>query len=302
MSIVLVILLLLLASALVPVASAAGTGQAGDTAAALQRFLLYYSGVFALIALTAAVGAGLLATDRIVMSPGRRIVTQALHRGLSIVALAALANHITLEIIAHRATATDAVVPFLAHRRTFYMGLGTVASDLFVVIIVTAILRQRFAVGRRPWLWRGVHAAAYLLWPMAIMHGLLAGRAAKPYVDWSYGGCLAAVGLALTIRSVATMRGRPAAVRPAPETARPLHDVRAMAGSPFGELSPPTAVPRRSPAGRMPAERRVPRAITGPASQSLWAHSQPGQAADDDTGPVAGYLRGVPFSAGEEQR
>jgi DMSO/TMAO reductase YedYZ heme-binding membrane subunit len=95
----------------------------------------------------------------------------------------------------------------LAHGRTFYIGLGTIASDLVVLLIVTGIARGRFAA-KWPWTWRAIHAAAYLAWPLAIGHGLLAGRTAKPYVDWSYGACLAAVGLALIIRLVATLRGR----------------------------------------------------------------------------------------------
>jgi len=46
-------------------------------ALAVQHFLLFYAGVFALIALTASVGAGLAAADRVVMSPGGRIAAQA---------------------------------------------------------------------------------------------------------------------------------------------------------------------------------------------------------------------------------
>ncbi len=173
----------------------------------VQRFLLFYVGVFALIGLTAAVAAGLLATDRVIMRPGSRVVAQAVHRGLSLAALATLAAHIVLEILAHRSDGVDAFVPFLAHRRTLYVGLGTIASDLIVLIIVTGFLRGRFAA-RHPAAWRGIHAVAYLAWPFAIVHGLMAGRTARPYVDWSYGGCLAAVALALTIRLVVTTRSR----------------------------------------------------------------------------------------------
>ncbi|HUZ38202.1 MAG TPA: hypothetical protein VMV17_17910, partial [Streptosporangiaceae bacterium] len=46
---------------------------------AVMRFLLLYAGVFALIGLTAAVGIGLVATDRVVMLPGGRIIAQAVH-------------------------------------------------------------------------------------------------------------------------------------------------------------------------------------------------------------------------------
>ena len=56
-------------------------GRAVD--AATQRFMLYYAGVFALIGLTASVGVGLLATDRIVMTPGHRVMAQAVHQAVS---------------------------------------------------------------------------------------------------------------------------------------------------------------------------------------------------------------------------
>jgi hypothetical protein len=197
--------------------ASAGTPQGKDILAATQRFMLFYAGVLALIALTAAVGVGLVATDRIIMTPSHRVVAQAVHRAVSFAALAFLAAHIVLEILAHRSHVVDAFVPFLAEHRTFYVGLGTIASDLVIVLIVTGIARGRFA-SRWPWTWRVIHATAYLAWPLSIVHGLLAGRHAKPYVDWSYGACLAAVGLALIIRLVATVRSsQEKAAHPVPD-------------------------------------------------------------------------------------
>jgi DMSO/TMAO reductase YedYZ heme-binding membrane subunit len=175
-------------------------------ALAVQHFLLFYAGVFALIALTASVGAGLAAADRVVLSPGGRIAAQAAHRAVSFAAVVFLVVHITVEVLAGRSRPADAVVPFLDPGRTFYLGLGTVASDLLVVVVVTGLLRGRFARARPAWLWRALHAVAYLCWPLAIMHGLLAGRTAKPYVDWSYGACVAAVVLALVFRVAAGPR------------------------------------------------------------------------------------------------
>ena len=190
------------------VALAAG-GPARDQAMALavQRFMLFYSGVFALIAMTAAVAAGLLAADELVMTPGRRVLSQAGHRAISLAALGFLAAHIGLEVLAHRSQAIDVVVPFLAGGRTLFIGVGTLASDLMVVIIATGVARRRFA-DRWPGAWRAVHVTAYLAWPLAIVHGLLGGRTAKPYVDWSYGACAAAVALALVIRSAGAGRRR----------------------------------------------------------------------------------------------
>ncbi len=228
--------------------------------------MLFYSGVVALVALTAAVGVGIVAADRIVMTPSRRVVAQAVHRAVSLAALAFLVTHIVLEILAHRSHVIDAFIPFLAHGRTFYIGLGTVASDLVILLIVTGIARGRFA-DRWPWTWRVIHLTAYLCWPLAIVHGLLAGRTPKPYVDWSYGGCLALVGLALIIRMVATLRSRNETARhPLPErSAAPVQPGTSWLPSP-----PAIAQGRRYdarsavPGGRPDGPRALP---PGPSSR-----------------------------------
>ena len=127
----------------------------------------------------AADGIGFIATDRILMLPGGRIITQAVHRAVSFGAVGFLAIHIVVEVIAGRSQVDDSVVPFLDHGRTLYLGLGTVSSDLFVLIIVTGILRGRFVTVRPAWMWRALHVTAYAAWPLAILHGLLAGRTAR---------------------------------------------------------------------------------------------------------------------------
>ena len=189
----------------IAVVAAEHTSHGQSIVSSIQEFLLRYAGVFALVGMTTAVGVGLLATDRIVMRPGHRVVAQSVHRGISLGALAALIVHVALEIVAHKVGVLDVVVPFLSRFRTLYTGLGTLAADLFGLIVVTGFLRGRFA-GKWPWAWRSIHAAAYAAWPLSVVHGLLGGRTAKPYVDWSYGGCLALVAIALAIRVVATVR------------------------------------------------------------------------------------------------
>jgi hypothetical protein len=275
------VLSLLIPALAVAIASAGGDSEPARISAAVARFLLYYSGVFALLALSAAVAAGLLATDRTVISPEHRILAQALHRTASLIGISALANHIMLEVLAHRARIVDGFVPFMAARNTFYMGLGTVASDLFIMIIVTGLVRRRFSSRRM--LWRALHATAYAAWPLAILHGLLAGRSAKPYVDWSYGGCLAAVGLALLLRYVMIVRGRNAAVGlPARPRSSPL---------PATALDPATVLDRATVLGRgtvldpamglgyPAASRRPPRAAL-PAAPALAPLPEPRSAGD----------------------
>ena len=150
------------------------------------------------------------------MTPNRRIIAQAVHRAVSFGAVGFLVIHIVTEIIAGRSHPVDAVVPFLGERRALYLGMGTIASDLFLLVLVTGIMRGRFATLRPTWMWRALHAVAYLAWPLGILHGLLDGRTAKPYVDWSYGACVAAVGLALITRLVMAARVQETAGSPVP--------------------------------------------------------------------------------------
>src|SRR5262249_61949165 len=110
-----------------------------------RLFALFSAGVLALAALTAALAAGLVAADRIVMTPAGRVRSQAAHRALSLAAVGFLATHVLMEILAHRSRPADTVAPFLAGGRTLYLGLGTPASDLVLVIVATGAPRPRFA-------------------------------------------------------------------------------------------------------------------------------------------------------------
>jgi DMSO/TMAO reductase YedYZ heme-binding membrane subunit len=179
------------------------TAAGRDIDAATQHFMLFYAGVFALIGLTGSVMVGLLATDRIVMTPGHRVMAQAVHRAVSFGALTFLAIHIVTEILAQRVHVIDAFIPFLSPFRTFYIGLGTIASDLILLIAVTSILRKRFTAHGNAWRWRAIHYASYAAFVFGVLHGLLGGRAAKPYVDWSYGFAIALTALGLAVRFLA---------------------------------------------------------------------------------------------------
>jgi DMSO/TMAO reductase YedYZ heme-binding membrane subunit len=168
--------------------------------AATQHFMLFYAGVFALIGLCASVGLGLVATDRMFLNPGHRVLIQSAHRAASFGAVAFLIIHIITEVLAQRVHVLDAVIPFLSPFRTFYIGLGTIASDLIILLVITGILRGRFNASGKAWRWRAIHYASYLSFVFGVWHGLLGGRTGKPYVDWSYGFVVAFVLLGLAVR------------------------------------------------------------------------------------------------------
>ena len=199
-----------LATLLVVVAFVLVMTPAGhDIDAATQRFMLFYAGVFALLGLTGSVLVGLIATDRVFLTPGHRVMAQAVHRAFSFGALAFLVIHIVTEILAQRVHVIDAFIPFLSPFRTFYIGLGTIASDLMLLIVVSSILRKRFTAHGGAWRWRAIHYSAYAAFVLGVLHGLLGGRTAKPYVDWSYGFAIALTALGLVVRFLAaSLRSR----------------------------------------------------------------------------------------------
>ncbi len=197
--------------------------------AATQHFMLYYAGVLALVGLTGSVLLGLVATDRIVMTPGHRVMAQAVHRAFAFGTLAFLIIHIVTEILAQRSHVIDGVVPFLSPYRTFYIGLGTIASDLIVLLVVTSIVRKRFTTHGLAWRWRAIHYSSYVAFVFGVLHGLLGGRAAKPYVDWSYGFAIAVTALGLTVRFLAislrpkeSLGSSPSVDRAGPASSSPL--------------------------------------------------------------------------------
>ncbi|MDH2427143.1 hypothetical protein [Sphaerisporangium sp. TRM90804] len=142
---------------------------------------------------------------------------QALHRALAVVAVGSLIVHVNLQIMRGRVSAMDAFLPFGG--AGFAVGLGTTAAYLLVLAAATGAFRGRFVGMRWPWMWRALHVTAYLTWPVAIVHGLTAGRAAPDWVTLCYAASLVAVGLALLVRLVLTVgparQGGAPAVRPA---------------------------------------------------------------------------------------
>jgi DMSO/TMAO reductase YedYZ heme-binding membrane subunit len=128
-----------------------------------------------------------------------RLHAQAVHRAAAFTAVAMLVTHVLSQVLRDRA-GIDAFVPFAGEGSGFGLAVGTMASYLLIVVIGTAVARGRFAAGSRPGLWRRLHCAAYVAWPLAIAHGLTAGRTPAGWVTTSYGLCLAAVVFAVIVR------------------------------------------------------------------------------------------------------
>ncbi|WBB79770.1 hypothetical protein O7606_27200 [Micromonospora sp. WMMD882] len=162
-------------------------------------FTEFYAGVVTLVALSLTVMLGLLATDRLVLLIPHRVLMQSAHRATGIIGVSGLVLHVLTKIATGRAAATDAILPFLGGRG-LHVGLGTVAALLMASVLWTGLVRARFAGVGPKWLWRSLHATAYLSWPFALLHGLNAGRAPATWVTLSYLACVLLVLVALVVR------------------------------------------------------------------------------------------------------
>jgi sulfoxide reductase heme-binding subunit YedZ len=93
----------------------------------------------------------------------------------------------------------DLVVPFLGAYRPFWLGLGTLAFDLLLLVMITSLARAR--LGLRAW--RAVHWFSYALWPIALAHALGTGTdAAQVWMGVLAIGCATAVAATATWRFV----------------------------------------------------------------------------------------------------
>jgi sulfoxide reductase heme-binding subunit YedZ len=103
-----------------------------------------------------------------------RFAVTALHRNLSLLTVAFLATHIFTAIADGYAHIPwlSTVVPFTSGYERLWIGLGTVAIDLFAAVILTSLLRDRLT----PSLWRAVHWLAYVSYPVIVVHSLGASK------------------------------------------------------------------------------------------------------------------------------
>ncbi|MGA5514669.1 cytochrome b/b6 domain-containing protein [Streptomyces pseudogriseolus] len=173
-------------------------------------FLNFGVGVLSLVCLSCSVIWGLVAQDRILLGPRQRIIAQAVHRTTAVASVVFLLIHIVIKLALDHTSWIAAVIPFgllltddeAVMGRSFLIGLGTLAGMLMIFVAITGVLRNRFAspaeVAAR---WRAVHMLAYPAWCAALVHGLYAGRAAKPIFMILYGLSLLGVFAALVLRA-----------------------------------------------------------------------------------------------------
>lgn len=181
------------------------------------------TGAVCLVLFTVVVLLGIAVRLRTRLPGLPRFGTVSLHRTLSLSATAFLALHITAAIVDSYVdiTVLDVLVPFVSDYQPLWLGLGTVALDLMLAVLVTSLLRER--IGHR--VWRAVHWLAYASWPVALVHGIGIGTdTGTDWMTWLTVACVAAVVAAFGIRlahSARAARRTPAVLLRTAEGARP---------------------------------------------------------------------------------
>ena len=160
------------------------------------------TGVVALVLFTVSVLLGVLTRSGRPLFTVPRFSITLIHRNVSVLATVFIGIHLVSLLADSYAqlTVVDLVVPFLGAYRPFWLGLGTVAVDLLIAVVVTSLLR-RF-IGRR--VFRAVHWSTYLMWPIALAHSLGTGTdAAEPWFLGLAAVCTVAVLAAVVWRVTA---------------------------------------------------------------------------------------------------
>jgi methionine sulfoxide reductase heme-binding subunit len=157
--------------------------------------LLWYTtrgaGTVSLIMLTGVVLLGVLSTTRFQTQRWPRFLTTGLHRNVALLALVFLGIHIITAVVdpfTHLGWLA-AVIPFSSYYRTFWLGLGVIAFELFIAIIVTSLLRAY--IGHT--VWRAIHWLTYGSWPVAVIHWL--GTGTDVWSAWFFVITASCVGL-----------------------------------------------------------------------------------------------------------
>lgn len=169
-------------------------------------------GLVAMVLLTVSVALGVAQLARYARPGLPRFVVAGLHRNVSLLAVVLLVVHVVTAIADPFAPIRliDAFIPFAGLYRPVWLGMGALAADLLLALVVTSLARNRIGYES----WRLVHWAAYACWPVALVHGLGTGSDTRlGWVQLIYVLCVALVLAALAWRLTTRWSAAPSSRR-----------------------------------------------------------------------------------------
>jgi sulfoxide reductase heme-binding subunit YedZ len=184
------------------------------------------AGIAALVCSSGAVAAGLLLGLKAVR--GRAAGVRAVHEGLALATLAALALHAAVLLFDPwmQPSIADLLVPFAGEHAPFWTGLGIIAAWSMVALGLSYYARGRIGAAR----WRRLHRFTALAWLLSVGHALGAGTDAG---TWWFLGSVAIVAIpALSLLIVRMSSERGTGPAPRPPVATPRREPVRPAGPP----------------------------------------------------------------------
>jgi sulfoxide reductase heme-binding subunit YedZ len=136
-------------------------------------YLMRGTGLVSLVLLTLTLTAGIAGVRRWSSDGWPRALVTYLHRNLALLAVVLLAVHITTAVVDPYVSIgwLAAVVPLASHWKSVWVGLGALALDVMIALVVTSLVRSHLSQR----VWRTVHWLAYATWPLAVVHGFTSG-------------------------------------------------------------------------------------------------------------------------------
>lgn len=133
-------------------------------------YLSRATGLVSFVLLSAVMVMGALLSRRGKVPGLPRFAGVGLHRNASMFALVLLTIHIVTAVADPYVSIswTAVLLPFTSSYEPFWLGLGALAIDMTVALVLTSLVR--FRIGVRTW--RKIHWIAYAAWPVAAIHGI----------------------------------------------------------------------------------------------------------------------------------
>ena len=184
---------------------AAAVTPAWDTARA--------AGITALVLSGLVVATGTLFASRRITGGGRGAVLRAVHEGVALATLAAVAVH-GVALLADpwlRPGLAGVLVPFGSSYRPTAVALGQLAAYGFLVLGPTYYLRKHLGLAG----WKRAHRYIAIFWVLGVVHGMTAGTDAG--TTWFLAATLPVLGAAAVLlgeRQLSTSAAVPASARP----------------------------------------------------------------------------------------
>ncbi len=155
------------------------------------------AGVVSTVLLSATMVFGIMSSADFPRGYWSRWLRKEVHRRIALLACSILALHIVAVVLDSFVDIgwMNVVLPFSSTYDRLGVGFAAVALDLLLIVMATSVAHKHL-----PFItWQVIHTVVYLVWPVAILHGILSGT--DDLLVW-----LVSLGGAVAVATVAAIR------------------------------------------------------------------------------------------------